>query len=539
MEMNSPTNYAERSLMRTLPQDLTAGMVVFLVALPLCLGIALASNAPPFAGLLAGIVGGVVVGALSGSGSSVSGPAAGLTAVVASQIHAVGSFDAFLLVVVLAGVIQLLLGLARLGMLAKFMPTSVIKGLLAAIGAILIIKQFPVVAGLQKSAIDTEFAPSAFESVRSRVHAGSAFIGLVSLALLLAWDRFKLLKKSPVPAPLVVVLLGVAISELIRFLPGIEPVAASLLVKVPSAGTVGEFMGFLCHPDFSQLTNPVVYSAAFTIAAVASIETLLNLEAVDKLDSLKRHSPPNRELVAQGVGNIVLGLIGGLPLTSVIVRSSVNLNMGARTKVSAIFHGLLLLGCVALMPSLLNMIPLSCLAAILIATGIKLASPGLIIEKWGMGKNQFVPFAVTLIVIVATDLLVGIIAGLAVQYALNLWGGAPLASTFRTAVNVGDSDGGPGRATVAKAATFSNWVHIRSKLVSGGLQKNMVLNLSETCFIDGTVMEKILELQQDFLRAGGSLKVEGLDEHKGETTHPTASRRRLVPPPGANPFTKG
>ena len=538
MKMNTTGHDSAVLGTSALRHDLTASVVVFLVALPLCLGIALASNAPPFAGLLAGIVGGIVVGILSGSGSSVSGPAAGLAAVVATQIHAVGSFEAFLLVVVFAGIIQIAFGLARFGMLARFMPTSVIKGLLAAIGVILIIKQFPNLAGFQKSGADNEPGPWDLVAMLHQIHAGSAAIGLTSLGLLLAWDRFKVLKKSPVPAPLVVVVFGVAVSEGLRLIPGIEPLGSSLLVKVPSAKTFGEFIGFLSLPDFSQVANPVIYTAAFTVAAVASIETLLNLEAVDNLDSLKRHSPPNRELLAQGIGNVVSGMIGGLPLTSVIVRSSVNLNMGAKTKLSAIVHGFLLLGCVALMPSFLNLIPLSCLAAILIATGIKLASPGLVIEKWEMGRNQFLPFVVTVTTIIATDLLVGIIAGLAVQYALNLWGGAPLNSTFRTPVELDRHDEGQGRAIVANAATFSNWVHIRSRLVSEGLHATMVLDLSETRFIDATVMLKIRELQQEFQRAGGSLKVEGLEEHKPETSHPTASRRLLIPPASGNPFTK-
>lgn len=517
--------------------DLVAGVVVFLVALPLCLGIAVASNAPPFTGILAGIVGGLVVGALSGSGSSVSGPAAGLTAVVATQVHAIGSLDGFLTAVVLAGALQLALGLARLGKLAQFMPSSVIKGLLAAIGAILIVKQFPVALGCEPLAPETGAEEGGIHAFLQRIHPGSAFVGAASILVMVAWHRFKVLKKSPVPAPLAVVALGVALAEVSRWIPGLGPLDGSLLVSVPSAATAGEFIGLLSHPDFSRIGDPVVITAAFTVAAVASIETLLNLEAVDKLDPLKRRSPPNRELVAQGVGNIVAGLIGGLPVTSVVVRGSVNLDMGARTKASAIIHGILLLVCVALMPWLLNTIPLSCLAAILIATGFKLASPALVVEKWCKGANQFLPFAVTVAAIVTTDLLIGILAGLAVQVALNLWGGASVSSTFRARVGMEPLEEGHGRAVVGDAATFSNWVHIRARLVSGGMGSTVVLDLAGTVFIDTTVMEKIRELQHEFERAGGTLRVEGLEDHKPATSHPTASRRRLVRKSAAEPKT--
>lgn len=413
---------------KTIPRDLTAGLVVFLVALPLCLGVALASNAPLFSGILAGIVGGLVVGILSGSHTSVSGPAAGLTAVVAAQIASLGSFDAFLVAVVLAGVIQIALGIFRAGFIAAFFPSSVIKGLLAAIGVILILKQIPHVVGHDSDPMgedsfiqpDNETTFSELGEAWFHIQPGAALVGLLSILLLVVWDRVKVLKKSPIPAPLVVVLMGVGVSMFLRNLGGEWVIETSHLVQVPVADSPRAFLGFLTYPDFSALSNPKVYVAAFTIAIVASLETLLNLEAVDKLDPEQRSSPPNRELLAQGIGNVTVGLIGGLPMTSVIVRSSVNINAGVKSKLSAIFHGSLLLGCVALVPTLLNQIPLSALAGILLMTGLKLASPKLLKQMWSEGRTQFLPFIITVLAIVLTDLLIGILIGLGVAIGFIL-----------------------------------------------------------------------------------------------------------------------
>lgn len=402
-------------LIKSVPRDIISGLVVFLVALPLCLGVALASGAPLISGLLAGIVGGILVGAVSGSHSSVSGPAAGLTAVVAIQIHTLGSFESFLLAVMVAGLIQMVLGIARLGLIAEFVPSSVIKGLLAAIGIILILKQAPLVVGYKVSPIIDETNALSLADFLARFHIGSAILGVFSLALLELWGRSTKLQKSIVPAQLVVVLLGVGISAVFQIMGGGFTVDPTRLVQVPVSESLRDFMGFLQPPDFSQLSNAAVYTSALTVAAVASLETLLNLEAIDKLDPQKRVSPPNRELIAQGVGNMVSGLIGGLPITSVIIRSSVNLNAGGRSKLSTIFHGILLFFCVLLFPTWLNQIPLSCLAAILVATGFKLASFRLLQEKWSKGPNQYIPFAVTVIGIVTTDLLIGVLAGLAVS----------------------------------------------------------------------------------------------------------------------------
>jgi carbonic anhydrase/SulP family sulfate permease len=406
-----------------LGSDLVAGLVVFLAALPLCLGVASASSAPYFAGLLAGIVGGTVVGVLSGSHTSVTGPSPGLTAIVLAQLTALGSFDAFLLAVVVAGLIQIALGVARTGFVAAFFPSSVIKGLLAAIGLLLILKQTPHMLGWDADpegemsfyqSADGENTFSELWRVIFRIHSGAAAIGLVSLLILILWDRWTLLKKVPVPAPLVVVLFGAIGSFVLERVGGSWLIGGKHLVQVPVAANIGEFFALLRSPDFSQWTNPKVFTAGLTIAAVASLETLLNLEAVDKIDPQQRSSPSSRELWVQGIGNVACGLVGGLPVSSAIVRSSVNVNAGSKTKLSTIVHGVLLFGCVVLIPTWLNAIPLSCLAAILFITGTKLARLSLFKQMWSEGRYQFLPFALTVVAIIFTDLLTGVLIGLAV-----------------------------------------------------------------------------------------------------------------------------
>ena len=322
-----------------LMKDAAASLVVFLVALPLCLGIALASGAPLFSGLLAGIIGGIVVGSLSGSHTSVSGPAAGLTAVVATQIASLGSFEAFLLAVTIGGLIQIGLGLMNAGALSAFFPSSVIKGLLAAIGVILILKQIPHVFGhdadpegemsFRQPNSETTFS-EIMSVMEGDIHIGPMIIGLASIVLLVVWSRVNLLKKSIVPAPLVVVVMGVVMQLVFQRLGGVLTINPTHFVQIPVAETASDLFGLFRCPDFSQWTNSGVYIAALTLAIVASLETLLNLEAADKLDPLRRNSPPSRELIAQGAGNILAGLIGALPVTSVVVRSSVNVAAGAK-----------------------------------------------------------------------------------------------------------------------------------------------------------------------------------------------------------------
>lgn len=481
--------------------DLTAGLVVFLVALPLCLGIALASGAPLFSGLLAGIIGGLVVGAVSGSHSSVSGPAAGLTAIVAAQITALGSFEAFLLAVFIGGLLQIGLGVMKAGALSAFFPSSVIKGLLAAIGVILILKQIPHVFGHDADPEgDMSFVQPDHENtftelalIAGDLHVGAAVIGLLSIAVLVLWGKIKPLRNSIIPAPLVVVLMGVAINLFFRAIGGRWLIEESHLVEVPIAQSASEFAGFLTMADFSQWTNPTVYIAGVTIAIVASLETLLNLEAVDKLDPQKRVSPPSRELVAQGCGNVAAGLLGAIPVTSVIVRGSVNCASGAKTKASTIFHGLLLLICVGFLPGWLNMIPLSALAAILLVTGFKLASPQLFRQMWSEGRYQFAPFIITLVSIVLTDLLIGILIGLAVSvlFILNSNLRSPIRRIVETRVG-----GKVTRVELPNQVSFLNRAALDTLFKSAEVGSHWLIDATDTDYIDPDVLSLIRDFKE-------------------------------------------
>lgn len=412
-------------LAETLPADLRAGLVTFLVALPLCLGIAIASGAPPLAGIIAGVVGGIVVGSLSGSSLSVSGPAAGLTTIVAAGILKLGTYETFLLAVALAGVLQVGFGFAQAGIVANYFPSSVIKGMLAAIGVTLILKQIPHALGWDRNA-EGEFSfiqsdgATTFSEIAAAlgdIKPGAIILALTAIGVLLLWQqpvfsRNRILQN--LPGALVAVLLGVGLNELFLAVAPNLALNVTHLVQLPVLDGGAGFSSLLRLPDFGAIGTPQVYITAVTIAVVASLETLLNVEATDKLDPLHRHTPPNRELKAQGVGNFLSAMLGGIPVTSVIVRSSVNLNSGARTKKSAVTHGILLLGCVLLIPGLLNRIPLAALAGILLFTGYKLTKPALYFELWGLGWNQFLPFIVTIVAVLLTDLLIGIGIGLAV-----------------------------------------------------------------------------------------------------------------------------
>lgn len=408
--------------------DAPAGLVVFLVALPLCLGIALASKAPLFSGIIAGIVGGIIISILSGSEISVSGPAAGLAVIVADSIARIGNFEGFLLAVVISGGFQLLMGTLRLGFIADYVPLSVIKGMLSGIGVIIFLKQIPHALGT-----DTDFEgdmsffqvmdqKNTFTEILAAFYSyspGAVVISVVSLVLLLLWDRPFMKKKSWVlfiPGPLVVVAAGILINEMFGFMqPSLKLLASDdHLVKLPVAESWSTFASFFIFPDFSGVGNPVIWQTALIIAVVGSLETLLSIEASDKIDPFRRISSTNRELQAQGVGNTVSGLLGGLPITSVIVRSSANVMSGARTRQSAFIHGLLLAVAVLILPNLMNRIPLASLAMILVLIGYKLAGIPLFKSMYRQGRENFLPFISTILVMVFTDLLTGVGAGLVV-----------------------------------------------------------------------------------------------------------------------------
>lgn len=411
-----------KNMFKELKSDLPASIVVFFVAVPLCLGIALASGAPLFAGIIAGIVGGIVVGIASGSPLGVSGPAAGLAVIVLTSIAAIGSWPAFLLAVVLAGVVQLIMGFAKAGFIAYFFPNSVIKGMLTGIGLLIILKQIPHALGYDKDAegdlsyFQTD-GGTTFSSITNAFNAltpGAILISAIAIAVLIFWDRV-LTKKHKIfqviQGPIVVVVLGIVMNYLYRSGTLNFSLAADQVVRLPVANNLSEFFSFFTFPDFSAITNFKVWEVAIVLAIVASLETLLCVEATDKLDPYKRVTPTNRELKAQGLGNIISGFIGGLPITQVIVRSTANITFGGKTKMSAILHGVFLLISAITIAGLLNMIPLASLAAILIMVGYKLAKPLLFKQMFKLGWEQFIPFVATVVGILATDLLKGITIG--------------------------------------------------------------------------------------------------------------------------------
>lgn len=474
--------------------DLSASVVVFLVALPLCLGIALGSGAPLFSGLIAGIVGGIVIGSLSGSQLSVSGPAAGLTAIVVTAIGKMPSYEAFLLSVVVAGAIQIFFGYIRAGVFGDYVPSSVIKGMLTAIGIILILKQIPHLVGYDKDyegdyTFQQNDESNTFSSIfRSfnRITPLAAIIGVVCLIVYIIWDKV-LYKKARffqmVPAPLIVVVVGVLMSTFLQN-GSTMMLQQEHMVNIPKASNLGEFVSFFTLPDFSHIGFPVVWTTGLTIAIVASLETLLNIEAADNLDPYNRVTPTNRELKAQGVGNLVSGMIGGLPVTSVVVRTSANINSGAKTKMSAIYHGLLLLLCVALIPNILNLIPLSALAAILIYTGYKLAKPSLFVNLYKRGFDQFIPFIATVVVIILTDLLIGILIGIIIGLFFVI------RSNFKSSLMV-VHDHNRYLFRFRKDISFLNKPLLKSKLEQVPDNSYVLIDLMRADFIDKDVVEVI------------------------------------------------
>ncbi|PIP88981.1 MAG: hypothetical protein COW01_15450 [Bdellovibrionales bacterium CG12_big_fil_rev_8_21_14_0_65_38_15] len=419
-------------MFKDIKSDLPASIVVFFVALSLCLGIALASGAPLFSGIIAGIVGGIVVGFASGSPLGVSGPAAGLAVIVFSAIETLGSWPTFLLAVVLAGIIQVFMGFAKAGFIAYFFPSSVIKGMLTGIGLLIILKQIPHALGYDKDYEgDLSFFQQGGENTFTSIliafdafSSGAFLISALSLFILIFWEKV-LSKKHKIfrliQGPLVVIAGGIFMNYLYMngfFGLSLKP---DQLVRIPVPDNFTEFLSQFTLPDFTQFSNPAVWKIAFVLAVVASIETLLCVEATDKLDPYKRVTPTNRELKAQGLGNIVSGLIGGLPVTQVIVRSSANIAFGGKTKLSSVIHGFFLLFSALTISSLLNLIPLASLAGILLIVGYKLAKPELFKKMYSLGMEQFIPFVVTIVAILTTDLLMGIGIGMFTGIMFTLW----------------------------------------------------------------------------------------------------------------------
>ncbi|RYY98496.1 MAG: SulP family inorganic anion transporter [Chitinophagaceae bacterium] len=504
------------SFFASLRADLPSSIVVFLVALPLCLGVALASKAPLFSGLIAGMVGGMIIGALSRSQLSVSGPAAGLTAIVAAAIITMpgGSFTAFLVSVVICGALQIVLGFARAGAIGDYIPSSVIKGMLAAIGLILILNQFPHLLGDDSQFETDESVPAPaqkgniftnFIGAFGNINKVAFLIGGVCLAFHFLWEKIVAGSKGfirLIPAPLLVVLIGIGISLALGSNGALD---RQHFVILPQASSAGEFFSFFTSPDWSVIGNSHVWITGITLAIVASLETLLSIEAIDDLDPYQRVTDKNHELKAQGVGNLVSGLIGGLPVTSVIVRSSANVNSGAQTKKSAIMHGALLLLCVAFIPNLLNLIPKAALAAVLIFTGYKLAKPSLFVHFYKKGWDQFLPFVITIAAILATDLLKGVILGIFIGLFFVL------RSNFRTAVMV-VSDTNRYLFRLRKDVSFLNKAVIKNRLERVPANSYVLIDATRADFIDRDVIEVIedftkhAQLKQIRVEVKGSLE---------------------------------
>jgi len=505
--------------------DIPASIVVFFVALPLCLGIALASGAPLFSGLIAGIIGGIVVGSLSGSSVGVSGPAAGLAAIVLTAIGTLGGYENFLLAVVLGGIIQVVFGVLKAGIIGYYFPSSVIKGMLTGIGIIIILKQIPHFFGYDSDPegdvaffqLDGENTFSEIFVAINNISLGATLIAIVGLLILILWDRV-LSKKGKIfkiiQGPLVAVTLGIIyfVATKGNATYGIEP---SHLVSVPIPDSIDTFLGQFSLPNFSAITNPEIWVVGFTIALVASLETLLCVEATDKLDPRKRVTPTNRELLAQGTGNVLSGLIGGLPITQVIVRSSANIQSGGKTKMSAVIHGCLLLISVILIPKLLNMIPLSVLAAVLLIVGYKLAKPALFKQMFDLGWKQSVPFYVTVLGIVFTDLLVGIGLGLLVGIVVIL------IKSFQNShfLHIEDKSNGKHKMkmTLAEEVTFFNKGAILKELDKLPRDSSLELDVRRTRYLDND----IIEILEDFSEKARNRNIDiKLISERGEIENP-------------------
>ncbi len=510
---------------KNLKNDLPASIVVFFVALPLCLGIALASGAPLFSGLIAGIVGGIIVGSLSGSQIGVSGPAAGLAAIVLASIGTLGGYENFLVAVVLGGAIQLLFGVLKAGVIGYYFPSSVIKGMLTGIGLIIILKQIPHFFGYDVDPegdfafiqMDGENTFSEIINAINFISPGATIIAVIGLAILILWDKV-LVKKARifqlVQGPLVAVAVGILFYVFTKDHDSLA-ISKDHLVSVPIPGDFASFLGQFSFPNFAAIGNTDVWITAFTIALVASLETLLCVEATDKLDPEKRVTPTNKELLAQGTGNMISGLIGGLPITQVIVRSSANIQSGGKSKMSAIIHGFFLLISVILIPRLLNMIPLSVLAAVLLIVGYKLAKPSTFIAMWSAGRKQFVPFMVTVLGIVFIDLLWGIGLGLLVGIVVILY------KSYRNShfLHIEDVSNGKHRVkmTLAEEVTFFNKGAILKELDQLPEDTYLTLDVRSTRYLDND----ILEILEDFSEKAKNRNIDiKLISERGEIENP-------------------
>lgn len=499
--------------------DLGASVVVFLVALPLCLGIALASGAPLLSGIITGIIGGIVVGALSGSHLMVSGPAAGLTAIVLTAITTLGSFEAFLVATFLAGVMQIALGLLRAGIIGYYFPNAVIRGMLGGIGIIIILKQIPHAFGYDATPegdeafrqANQENTFSSLLSMFDNVQAGAILLSLLSLGILVLWDQKFMKRFALVPGALVAVIVGMLLNGALVASGSPLAIGAEHLVALPIITSFAELRGAVSLPNWTVITDGAVWTVAGTLAVVASIETLLSLEATDRIDPLKREAPANRELLAQGAGNALCGLLGGLPMTGVIVRSSANVYAGAKTKASAILHGILLLIAVMTIPAVINRIPLAVLAAILIYTGWKLAHPRQLLYFLSKGLHQWLPFVVTTAAILFTDLLRGIVVGMAVSLVFIL-----LEHLRAPCYTVLAREGRTTRVRLHEHLTFLSKANLTSLLQSFERGASVEIDGSNVKRADHDVLEVLREFRASAAARGLEIRLIGLNLGAGE-----------------------
>jgi MFS superfamily sulfate permease-like transporter len=524
--------------------DLLSGFLVFLIALPLCLGISMASGFPPSAGIITAIIGGVLVSRISGSFVTINGPAAGLIVVVYDAVQSLGEGDAMagyrftLAAIVIASVIQILMGVFKAGRLSSFFPASVVHGMLAAIGIIIMAKQIHVVLGVtpDKGSLISTIAqiPHSLMNMNHEI----AIIGFSGLAILIAWSLIKNKTLKMIPAPLIVVLVGIALARyfdlehehLYLFLPDAhflphheETIGPKFLVAISD-----NFMSGFYFPDFSKIATVEFWEAVVTISLVGSLESLLSAMAVDKLDTYKRHSNLNKDLTAVGVGNLVAGCVGGLPMIAEIVRSSANVNNGAKTSWANFFHGSLLLLFVVLFPRLIHSIPLAALASLLVFTGFRLASPKEFAKVMGIGKEQLFIFVVTVIGVIATDLLVGVAIGIAVKLCIHLMRGVTFNNLFKIHFDIKDIDSNTIYVNIEGAAVFSNLLALKDALSTLENGKHIVFQLNDTYLLDHTVMEFFHDFQHDYEHQGGECEFLGMEYHESFSEHPLAARRMKI-----------
>ncbi len=530
-------------------QDLLSGFLVFLIALPLCLGIALACGYPAIAGVFTAILGAILATFISDSELTIKGPAAGLIVIAIGCIEAFGgdgpiggfseadrtAYQMALAVGVAAAVLQILFGFLRAGILAEFFPLAAVHGMLAAIGVIIMVKQLPIALGVRGAKGEPlemiQEIPHFFKEMNPEI----ALVGGISLLIMFLWPWIQKLHRvfKALPAPLIVLLVAVPLgmycdlthTHIYTYHGHKYQVGEEFLVAMPSR--VFGMFDDITFPDFSALKQPMAWKWVFMFFIIGSLESLLSAKAIDLLDPWKRKTNLNRDIIAVGVGNLACALIGGLPMISEIVRSKANIDNGARTRFADLWHGLFLLVCVALIPTILHLIPLAALAAMLVYTGFRLAHPSEFIHMLKIGKEQLLIFVVTLFAVLATDLLIGIGIGIAVKFAIHLYNGVPIRSLFKPFLDVETQGEDTVLVTARYSAIFSNWILFRGQLVDLGLKakKNVILDLAQTTLVDHSVMEKLLEIQADFQQAGIELKVIGLDHHHGLSGHELSTRK--------------